>query len=178
MLKKSLFLFICLFMFPAHAKLCDRVGIYGEALIFSEHLDDSQAPIGGYNEDNKGLSIGAVCKNEYTYFDWNNALGLIVFNNSYDNTSKGIAFASNLSAPIYGEFDGFGGINIAVVDGYNALSETIRIGDETAILPALTAGIAYNLSENISLRVTANLVPGVSDADGVFLPTFGAQYLF
>lgn len=160
------------------AKLCERVGLYAEVLTFSEHLGDDFEPAGGYNEENPGLSLGGVCKNHFTHFDLNASAGAIVFKNSYDDTSTGITLGLNLSTPVYGQWDVFGGTNIAIVDGYEDLDDSVRIGDEIAILPAIAAGVSYNLTNNISLRGTANIVPSVGDADGVFLPTFGIQYLY
>lgn len=181
-MKHALLSFTCiglfLFSIDAHAKWCDRVGLYAEALTFSEHLSDDHAPAGGYNEDNPGLSFGGVCKNELQNFDFNTTAGVIVFKNSYDDTSKGVALGLNLSTPIYDRWDVFGGTNIAIVDGYEDLSNNARIGDETAVLPAIAAGVSYNFTENISFKGTANIIPSIGDSDGVFLPTFGIQYLY
>lgn len=168
----------CSFTSAAHAKLCERTGIYGEALFISEHLSDDQAPIGGYNENNTGISIGGVCKNYFENFDLNGSVGLIVFDNSYDDISTGITFGLNLSTPIYERWDVFGGTNIAIVDGYEDLADNARIGNEIAILPAIAAGLSYNFTDNISFRGTANIIPSVGDSDGVFLPTIGIQYLY
>ncbi len=158
--------------------MCEQVGIYAEVLTVSEHLSDKQTPIGGYNEDNPGLSAGGVCKNPYQYFDLNVNAGAIMFQNSYDNLSTGIVLGANLSRPLYERIDIFGGTNIAIVDGYDDLDSSARIGSEIAVLPALTVGLSYNFTNRISFRGTANVIPSVGDADGVFLPTFGIQYLY
>ena len=179
MKKFSLVLLLTILLpLTAHAKWCERVGLYAEAMAFSEHLTDDHAPAGGYNEDNPGGSLGGVCKNHFTNFDLNASAGLIVFKNSYDDTSKGVTFGLNLSTPIHDRWDIFGGTNIAVVDGYEDLADNSRIGDETAVLPAFAAGVSYNFTNNISFRGTANIVPSVGDSDGVFLPTLGIQYLY
>ena len=162
----------------ASDKLCDRVGLYGEALTFSHHLSDNGAPPGGYNETNTGASIGAVCKKTYQLFDLNTSLGLIAFKNSYNKTSKGIALGANLSRPVYDRWDAFAGVNIVAVDGYEDLSDDARIGDETGILPAIAIGTSYNFTSNIAFRATANIVPSVGAADGLILPTIGIQYLY
>lgn len=173
------FLLITLFLIsPAQAKWCERVGIYAEGMAFSEHLSDDHAPPEGYNEDNPGLSLGGVCKNQFQNFDLNANAGVIIFKNSYHDTSKGVALGLNLSTPIYDRWDIFGGTNIAIVDGYQDLSDNVRIGDETAILPAIAAGVTYNFTNNLSFKGTANVVPSIGDSDGVFLPTFGFQYLY
>ena len=171
---------ICLSLgaYEANAKWCDRVGLYAEAMAFSEHLSDDHAPAGGYNEDNPGLSIGGVCKKQQRNFDINMNAGLIAFKNSYDDTSKGVALGLNLSTPIYEGWDVFGGTNIVVVDGYEDLADNARFGDETAVLPTFAAGVSYNFTNNIAFKGTANIIPSVGDSDGVFLPTFGIQYLY
>ncbi len=166
------------YTFPAHAKWCERVGVYAEAMVFSEHLSNDHAPKGGYNEDNPGLAVGGVCKNEFSNFDLNTNAGLIAFKNSYDDTSKGVTLGLNLSTPILEQWDVFGGTNIVIVDGYQNLADNARIGDETAVLPAVVAGLTYNFTDHISVKGTANFIPSIGDSDGVFLPTFGLQYLY
>lgn len=158
--------------------MCHRVGLYAEALTISEHIGDEYAPPGGYNEENLGLSAGAVCKHHFTNFDVNGSFGGIVFDNSYDDTSMGVVLGLNISTPIYDRWDIFGGTNIAIVDGYEDLNDDVRIGDETAILPAIAGGVSYNFTDNVSFRATANVIPSIGSSDGVFLPTFGIQYLY
>ena len=84
----------------------------------------------------------------------------------------------NLSTPVADRWDIFGGTNIALVDGYEDLNSSARIGDEYAFLPAIAGGVSYNFTNNISFRATANVIPDVGDSDGVFLPTLGIQYLY
>lgn len=129
---------------------------------FSKHLSKSDAPTGGYNEDNHIVIVKFGREHQLNaHWDYNWSAGYTVFKNSYDKTSHGPGVGAEALYRLPHNFKLYGGADLGLVSGYenNVDRDAVLFN---RFIPFLTfnAGAEYDLGDNLpSIRSGIRYVP-------------------
>tara|TARA_B100001750_G_C15515534_1_gene606806 strand:- start:783 stop:1334 length:552 start_codon:yes stop_codon:yes gene_type:complete len=176
-------LLLCLFISQAaSAQEQDRNYVSFEYAPWSEHLSNSDAPAGGYNENNDivTLKLGRMYPiNE----NWSYSLtaGVTAFKNSYDEDSQGGGFGVEWLYALYPEWGLYGGVDLGLVSGYedHVDNDWHLLGDLIPFM-VLNAGAEYEFAPDLpTLRGGLKYVPAsIVESDDVMALTIGTRYRF
>ena len=162
---------LSLLVIPSIAQAEDRNYISLEYAPWSEHLDDSDAPAGGYNEDNNivTLKYGRM----YPISEkWSYSLtaGVTAFENSYDKDSQGAGVGVEWLYNLKPEWNLYMGGDLGLVSGYddNVDDDYHMLGDLIPFL-VFNGGAEYDFAPNLpTLRAGIKYVPAsLVDSDDV-----------
>jgi len=170
--------FFIAFALPAHAQYF----VSAEYAPFSNHLSDTDAPAGGYNETNHvtTLKIGKSYHADKTWA-YNISAGITGFKNSYDKSSFGAGIGLETLYNIDQNWGIYAGGDIGLISGYeDNVDEDYQILGDLIPFLVLNGGGQYQLDNSpIALRAGLKYVPAsIVDSDDVVLGSVGLNYKF